>query len=166
MLETRTIDAGRLVGDDRVTPKGIDMCPALLALAVILTAPQGKNPPKKDAPTVVGEWIAESAVEKGRPRKPPLGTTWAFTADAKSVLTLGGRDPAEGTYKIDAGKSPAEMDVSAGPTGNPLKAIFKVEGDTLTVALIDGGGDRPTAFESPAGSRVILMVLKRAQKKE
>jgi uncharacterized protein (TIGR03067 family) len=142
------------------------MSPALLALAVLVAAPGAKDPPKKDHPSLIGEWVAESAVEKGRPRQPPPGTTWAFTADGKSVLTLGGRDPAEGTYTADAGKSPAELDVSAGPTGKPLKAIFKVEGDTLTVALVDGAGDRPAAFESPAGSRVIVMVLKRAGKKE
>jgi uncharacterized protein (TIGR03067 family) len=142
------------------------MTPALLALAVLVAAPGAKDPPKKDAPSVVGEWVAESAVERGRPLKPPPGTTWGFTSDGKSVLTLGGRDPAEGTYKADAGKAPAELDVSAGPTGKPLKAIYKVDGDTLTVALVDGDGDRPAAFESPAGSRVILMVLKRTPKKE
>jgi uncharacterized protein (TIGR03067 family) len=139
----------------------------LLGLALAVVAPGPKDPPKKDAASVVGEWVAESAVEKGRPRQPPPGTTWAFTAAGKSVLTLGGRDPAEGTYKADAGKAPAELDVSAGPTGKPLRAIFRVDGDTLTVALVDGGeGDRPTAFESPAGSKVILMVLKRVVKKE
>ena len=138
----------------------------LLGLALAVAAPGPKDPPKKDAPSVVGEWVAESAVERGRPLQPPPGTTWRFTSDGKSVLTLGGRDPAEGTYKADAGKAPAALDVSAGPTGKPLKAIFRVEGDTLTVALIDGDTDRPTAFESPAGSKVILMVLKRAPKKE
>ena len=142
------------------------MSPLLLGLALTVAAPGPKDPPKKDPPSLVGEWVVDSAVEKGRPRKPPPGSTWTFTADGKSVLTLGGRDPAEGTYKADAAKSPAELDVSAGPTGKPLKAIFKVEGDTLTVALIDGDGDRPTMFESPAGSKVILMVLKRAGKKE
>jgi uncharacterized protein (TIGR03067 family) len=140
--------------------------PLLLGLALAVAAPGPKDPPKKGPPSLVGEWVAERAVEKGRPRNPPPGTTWRFTADGKSVLTLGGRDPAEGTYKADAGKSPAELDVSAGPTGKPLKAIYTVEGDSLTVALVDGAGDRPTMFESPAGSKVILMVLKRAPKKE
>jgi uncharacterized protein (TIGR03067 family) len=139
------------------------MTPTILALALVTAAP-GPKERKADPNPLLGEWTAESAVEKGRPRQPPKGTTWMFTADGKSVLTLGGRDPAEGTFTADRGKSPAELDVSAGPNGKPLKAIFKVEGDTLTVALIDGDGDRPAAFESPAGSKVILMVFKRVKK--
>jgi len=145
------------------------MTPVLLAVAVTLAAPGGKDKEtKKDPASLLGEWAAESAVEKGRPITLPPGTAWAFTADGKSVLTLGsgGPPPAEGTYKADTTKATAELDVSAGPKGKPLRGIYKVEGDTLTVCVVEGDADRPTAFESPAGSKVILLTLKRAKKKD
>jgi len=143
------------------------MTPALLALAVAVAAPGPKDPPKKDSPAIAGEWAGESAVEKGRPIRLPPGTAWTFTADGKSVLTLGGgAGSTDATYKADTTKAPAELDVSDGPKGKPLRGIFKVEGDTLTVCLVEGDADRPTAFESAAGSKAILITLKRVKKKD
>ena len=139
----------------------------LLALAIAVAAPGTKNPPKKDPPALVGEWAGESGVEKGRALALPPGTGWVFTADGKSVLTLGGgAGSTEATYKADATKAPAELDLSDGPKGKPLRGIFKVEGDTLTVCLVEGDADRPTAFESAAGSKAILLTLKRVKKKD
>jgi uncharacterized protein (TIGR03067 family) len=138
----------------------------LLSLAIAMAAPASKDPPKKDPPALVGEWAAESAVEQGRAIALPPGTGWVFTADRKSVLTLGGAAGSfEATYKADATKAPAEVDVSDGPKGKPLRGIFKVEGDTLTVCLVEGDADRPTAFESAAGSKTILITLKRVKPK-
>ena len=141
--------------------------PVLLVLAIAVAAPASKNPPKKDPPALVGEWAGESGVENGRALTLPAGTNWVFTADGKSVLTLGGGAGSfEATYKADATKAPAELDVSDGFKGKPLRGIFKVEGDTLTVCLVEGDADRPTAFESAAGSKGILLTLKRVKNKD
>ena len=58
------------------------------------------------------------------------------------------------------------MDVSDGPKGKPhQKGIYKVDGDTLTsVAWRRTGRTRPTAFESPAGSKAVLITLMRVKK--
>lgn len=143
------------------------MTPAILALAVAVAAPAAKDPPKTDVTTIVGEWDAESAMSRGKPDNPPPGTTWTFTAEGKSVLRIGGRDePKDGTYKADPKKDPAEVDITDGPKGRPMRGIYKVEGDTLTLCLSGDDEDRPKAFDAPAGSRVILIILKRAKKKD
>src|SRR5262245_19314512 len=128
------------------------MC-TVLALALTVAAP-GTKEAKKDAPGLVGEWAAEAATVGGKAENPPPGTTWSFTADGKSVRKIGdGLKTAEGTYKADAKKDPAQVDISEGPKGSPMTGIYKVDGDTLTLCLAQDGEERPTAFESPAGSK-------------
>jgi len=147
-------------------PKETAMLPTVLALAVTLAAPAKDG--KKDAPSLVGEWAAETATIGGKPENPPPGTTWAFTADGKSVLQVG--DKAVGgmdaKYTTDAKMDPAQVDIAEGPKGKPMKGIYKVDGDTLTLCLVQDGQERPTAFESPAGSMAIVITLKRVKKKD
>jgi uncharacterized protein (TIGR03067 family) len=140
------------------------MTPVLLTLALAVAAPTTKDA-KKDAPSIVGEWLAESAIESGKPDPPPPGTTWTFMADGKSIITIGGakgRD--ESSYTTDPKIDPPWLDVAASKGAAAMKGIYKVEGDTLTLCLIDGPGDRPTKFESPAGSVFAVFTLMRVKK--
>ena len=137
-----------------------------LILVVAVGAPAPKAEPKKEAPTVVGKWVPENAMVGGRPDNPPPGTTFEFTADGKFVMTTDGNvRPEMASYTADPKKDPAEVDIE-GPGGKkepPIRGIFKTDGDTLTLAM-SKDGTRPTKFESPAGSRVMVMTLKRAKK--
>jgi uncharacterized protein (TIGR03067 family) len=144
------------------------MSPSVLTvLALAVGAPGAKDPPKKEV-SLAGEWAIESAVVGGRREDPPAGTTWTFTADGKSVLSIpGGADSASGTYTTDSKKDPAWVDISAGPKGTPMKGVFKRDGDTLTLCLgLVRDDERPTAFESKEGEKVILLTLTKAKKKE
>jgi uncharacterized protein (TIGR03067 family) len=144
------------------------MTPVLIALSVAVAAPAPKEADKKDPPSLVGEWAAETAVVGGKREDPPPGTTWAFTADGKSVLKVGAQAAGglDATYKADRKADPATVDISAGPKGTPMKGIYRVEGDTLTLCLTQEGDDRPKAFESPAASKAILITLKRVKPKD
>ena len=139
----------------------------LIGLAMTVGAPGAKDAPKKES-TIVGEWIGEKATRGGQDRPVPEGgITFIFTAEGKLTVKEGAREPKDGaTYKIDAKKNPAELDIipPVGKDEPTILGIFKIEDDKLTICIGGGskeGSERPTKFESLEGSRTMLMVLKR-----
>jgi uncharacterized protein (TIGR03067 family) len=140
----------------------------LLGLAIVVGAPGAKDPPKKE-PTIVGVWIGEKAVRDGKDRPVPEGgIVFTFAADGKLNVKEGNREPKEGaTYKLDAKKSPGEIDIipPEGKDEPTIQGIFKIEGETLTICISGpSAAGRPTKFESAEGSQTMLMILKRAKK--
>lgn len=139
------------------------MNPLLATLALAVAAPALKEPPKKATPSFVGRWEMDSVVVGGNAIPAPKGTTVEFTADGKYIThPAGTAEPKTGTVSTDLKKDPAEMDIFEG--GKTTRAIFKVEGDTMTVCASPDGGVRPTKLESPAGGQTFLLVLKRIKK--
>ena len=143
----------------------------LLGLALAVGAPAVKDPPKKDAPSIAGEWVAVSVEAGGKGQDfPDREFAFTLTADGKFLIRRAkGGETAEGVYKLDPKKSPPEIDVSypqdQGET--PLLGIYKLDGDALTLCLAEGkDARRPTKFESPAGARVMVLVLERVKKKD
>jgi len=137
----------------------------LIGLAVAVGTPGAKDPPKKEA-SIVGVWVQEKLIEGGKDESDRVvgEVRMTFTEDGK-VLRKGGRE--EGTYKVDPKKDPAQLDITgtAGEKDSPLLAIYKVEGDTLTICFEYGKEIRLTKLESTAGSKIVLMTFKRAKKK-
>jgi len=57
----------------------------------------------------------------------------------------------DSTYKINAAKSPAQIDMIGTEgelTGKAALGILKLDGDSLTMCYVMPGKDRPAAFES------------------
>lgn len=73
------------------------------------------------------------------------------------------------TFTFDRDKTPKTMDISykEGPAaGRTIKAIYKLEGESLTICRARGeNDDRPGEFAAPAGSGKILLVLKKPSAK-
>jgi len=136
---------------------------SLLILGLAVAAPQAKDPPKNDPPALVGEWVVEGLVVAGQPKPLPAGAAWVFTADGKAEFWVGRGKPADRfTYTTDPRKDPAEVDITGpGPTG---RAIYRVEGDKLTLCTGQPGADRPKGFDAPAESTAVLWTLKRVPK--
>ena len=88
-----------------------------------------------------------------------------FTADGKFRGRFG-PETSEGTYTTDPAKDPAQIDCVSGKAAKSKGGIFKVEKDTLTLCFAEGDAARPTKFESPAGTRIMLLTFKRVEKKE
>jgi len=133
----------------------------VLGLALVVGAPAAKEKPKKDPPGLVGRWTVESATFAGM-ALPKLDHTITFTADGKcETRATAGDTMTSATFTFDPKKDPPEMDISE-PTnaGKVSAAIYKVDGDTLTICT-STDGERPRAFDAPAGSKFVLLVLKR-----
>ena len=143
------------------------MTPLLLGLALTVGAPGLKDRPKKADP-LVGEWECVSRTFDGKPDATD-GYRYVFAAGGEWAVYRGGRRVTDGgaTYAADPTRDPAELDLKLKPalqTGQVLKAIYRIEGDTLTICLT-GGPDRPSLFEAPVGSRIVKCVFKRAKTK-
>jgi uncharacterized protein (TIGR03067 family) len=132
-----------------------------LILALVIAAPA--RAAKVDPPGLVGRWTVESATFSGMALpKPDLTIT--FGADGKyETRAPGGDAKVSGTFTFDPKKDPPELDVTE-PTnaGKVSPSIYKIDGDTLTICSFTDG-ERPRAFDAPAGSKFVLLVLKRIQ---
>jgi uncharacterized protein (TIGR03067 family) len=138
------------------------MNPVLVALALTAAAPGPKDPPKKDPPTIVGEWVIESvsAADGAPPVQPPAATT-VYTADGKfEYRTSKGTPYQSGTYTADPKKKPAEIDLTSGAK----LGIYKIDGDTHTIGLDGNPKVRPKSFGDGPGAAMYLFVYKRAKK--
>lgn len=139
----------------------------LLGVAVGVAAPGLKDPPKKGG-SIVGEWEPVSLSMGGKTLSTvPAGMRYEFTADGKWITRREGSDSKSPAleFKFDPKPSPATIDVTSTTAARNLTGIYKLEGDTLTICWTRDS-ERPKEFESPDGSRAMLMVLKRAKKKE
>jgi uncharacterized protein (TIGR03067 family) len=116
-----------------------------------------------------GKWVIESLVRDGKDESGSYkGGTRANTGDKYTVSPPAGspQSAASGTFGVDASKTPATIDMKPGSgryQGKTLPGIYKLDGDTLTIAFAEPGKDRPTAFESKPGSGVVLVVHKKAK---
>jgi uncharacterized protein (TIGR03067 family) len=142
----------------------------LVGLALTVGAPAVKEKEPAKSASIVGEWTGEKAVVGGKELPVPEGgVAMTFTEDGKLIVREGKVERTEnGSYKIDAKKDPAEIDLMppADKKDPTIAGIYKVDGDTLTLAFTRGapGGARPTKFESPADSPIMVLTLKRAKK--
>jgi uncharacterized protein (TIGR03067 family) len=140
-------------------------------LAMSLAAPALKEPPNKAA-DLAGEWIAESHVYSGRPR--PQGKDperHVFARDGTWTVYRGERkQPGDRAFRADTTTDPPAITLkfdAAEQDGPESIGIFKVTGNTLTLCYSRAGSTRrPTAFESPPGSGINLIILKRAKPKD
>jgi uncharacterized protein (TIGR03067 family) len=141
------------------------MTPIFLGIAIVLGAPTVKDPPKKDPPSIVGEWVLESMTLAGMAVPAPEAAKLTFTKEGKCVsVDKAGGKPDESSYTVDSKKEPKEIDIkeSAGMRDMTMSGIYKIEGDTLTICLAIMG-ERPKAL-AVNDKNSILIVLKRVKK--
>lgn len=132
----------------------------VLAVMVAAPGPKGDLP---DPASLDGEWVIAKYVLSGKELYQVTGQEIRI-GGGKIVLANG----LEVTYKTDKKADPAQIDLaSARNKTEVIKGIYKFDKGELILCFPKGGqGDRPTKFESPAGTDVILLTLERSKKKE
>jgi len=136
-------------------------------IALTVTAPNKEDPKKSETPSIVGEWQCTKLVGGGQEFPDPKEVAqlgFEFTADGKCRCHFG--NDLEGPYTTDMTKDPAVLEFKDSKTEKKRQMIYKVEKDTLTICLAEGNAERPTKFESPAGTSIMLMTFRRVEKKK
>jgi uncharacterized protein (TIGR03067 family) len=142
----------------------------LLGTAMVFGAPALKDKPKPDE-GLIGLWELErtesGAAQPARKREGPLryqfnkdGTYVIFEADKEIVGPRG--------FTFDTTAKPATLDtrVNQKDNGQTVYAIYKIEGDLLTICKTPPGNGRPTDFATAAGSPNYIMHFRRVKAKD
>ena len=124
---------------------------------VLLPACSGKGQDeqsKKDRAALQGEWEIVSAESNGEPPPPGLldGAKFAFSGDNATLLGK------EGTFELDATKSPRQIDFIRGKIRQV--GIYELDGDSLKLC-VGPADDRPKEFKTKPRTDHSLFVLKR-----
>ena len=139
-------------------------------MLIAVAASADETPAKGDLTQLEGTWLTVSLVSDGKtlvdektpPKEGPTttlvykGNTWLVKVGNKTVAT--------GKFKIDAAKSPKEIDImdESGLKNEKTKlGIYEIDGDNYKFCLAPDGKPRPTEFKSKEGTGHSLGVSKR-----
>jgi uncharacterized protein (TIGR03067 family) len=140
----------------------------LMVPVAAMAAPALKDRPPKEPPSIVGEWVRVGHTEAGTAVRPdPQPHHQVFKADGTWEYSYGsGASPGGMSYVTDPKQDPPTIDIrmQAGPAS--WRGIYKVEGDTLTLCLVKGDGDRPKKFESSPDLPTTVWVFKRVRPRD
>lgn len=141
----------------------------LLPVALMLSLAAPAEQPKPQQPwhalrALQGKWEmirAETKDEAGdldeadRSILEFSGRRWIFDGRLKSLVVA-----------IDPTTDPICLDTVSTESGKEEEAIYRVKGDTLTIAFFQGDGrQRPTSFERPRDSDTVVITFRRVRAK-
>jgi uncharacterized protein (TIGR03067 family) len=109
-----------------------------------------------------GEWAVESAQLGGKPLPAAEAEKITLTFTGGKVRRRYGDVEKEGRFKIDPGKKPPQIDLTV--EDKSVEGVYAFKKGKLTLCVAEKGQGRPTKFESPAGSKTFLAVLRRVKK--
>jgi uncharacterized protein (TIGR03067 family) len=117
-----------------------------------------------DKKPLEGKWVIESLTRDGKADEALKGATRVHEGDKYTITPA--KDSkgvaTEGTFTIDAEKKTIDMKPSSGNfKGMTLRGIYKLDGETLTIAF--SAAERPKDFESKEGSKVVVAVMKKVK---
>jgi uncharacterized protein (TIGR03067 family) len=135
--------------------KAVVLLAVVFASASVVAGGDAQGDLKKFA----GTWSVASAQKAGKPAPDQEIKNIRMSFSGDKVTIKVGEKPLEGTFKIDPGKKPRQIDMTLmKETG---KGIYQFKEDTLEICFSAPGEERPTEFKAPEGTKHTLLVLKR-----
>lgn len=112
-----------------------------------------------------GTWTCISAIVDGKPLPEATVKLLHLTLTKDQYKTEKGDEVLfDSSYRVDAAQAPAQIDMvgtEGDLKGKEAHGIYSIDEDTLKICYTMPGKERPTAFESVAGSKAYLIVWKR-----
>jgi uncharacterized protein (TIGR03067 family) len=145
--------------------KKLFACIVCLSLSTLVAVNAGDKK-KQDAPKLEGVWTGVTGISDGKKVPDDIVSKLTLTIkEGKYNVTFMDKEVETGSYKVDASKKPAHLDLTIAKgkdEGKVQPGIVMIEGDMMTVALGKAGTkDRPKKFEGADGVEVTK--LKRAK---
>ena len=140
---------------------------AMIGVATAVVADDATD--KKDKEKLQGTWQAVSGEKEGKDDPEAAKHALVFDGD-KFMIKRGDKVFVEGTFKINASKSPKTMDIdiTEGPENvknKTAQAIYALDGDDLTWCVAEpGSAERPEKLATKEGVQHMLVKLKREKK--
>ena len=139
---------------------------AILMMSAV--AAQDKKAEKLDPAKLIGKWKLTEGMKAGEKYEDTKKGTTELT---KEKVTLATSDATfVFSYKVDATKTPAEVDFEIlepeGLKGAKAKGIIKLEEGKMTMCYHPMMGDRPAKFESTKDNGFYLFSFKAEEKKD
>ncbi|MDY3555738.1 TIGR03067 domain-containing protein [Gemmata sp. JC717] len=137
--------------------------PLLLILATGALAAE----PEGDLKALQGVWVIEDAKLGGRDHKDDFAGMKLTVTGEKYVIDFA-ENSDKGAVTLGETQKPKQIDLTTrkdGPfKGRTLPGVYELKGDTVMLCLNSEKPDRPTKFEAPAKTPLMLLTFKREKK--
>ncbi len=142
--------------------KGYLIALLLIVFATMSVANSAGGP--DDAKLIQGTWQMQTAELAGKEFPEEIRKSIKLVLTGDKYLVTAGKEPDEGTCKLDPSKTPKALDITGvkGPNvGKTFLAIYELKGDELRVCYDLSGKQRPKEFKTSEGTQLFLVTYKR-----
>jgi len=141
----------------------------ILLAGCLLVAAGFRADKASDWKELIGDWQPTKMELDGNALPPDDVKEFLVTmSEGKYAAKRSGEIIDEGKAVIDTSKTPKQLDLTAtvGDAKDKVRlGIYEIKGDTMKFVVAGVDKERPTKFESPAGSGSIYIEYKKAAKK-
>lgn len=131
-------------------------------MAAVLALPASADEKKPTDAALKGKWKVTSATFNGAESGGLKGRTLVFKDGAFTTYD-GDVEGRTLTFTLNPKANPKEIDLDRGGDGVKALGIYQIEKDELKLCYAEPKESRPTKFESAAGNRTFLLVMKRVK---
>lgn len=142
-----------------------------LTWLVTLAPASAEEPKGKDAGAIEGKWVLAEVHRDGMApvkQEIPAGikdVVWEFGGGTLDLVVLGQKGKESSKYKVDASKTPKELDWTLPDGKTVARCVYQVKDNQLWLCFQDrkdpAENKRPKGFRTEAGDGTVVFVFNR-----